>query len=176
VTVNQKAVRWWQDHLEEGRRLVAIGGSDVHYIGLNSLYPCNYVLAASNQPDDIQAAIDEGRLGISKDQDGPRVFAWADADGDLEYETPMGANLSVTSRKRIGVRVTVKNGNGRTLFLYTHQGVIWSKQVDSDDWELRASAMLDASSRTFLRAELRASDNNYMKSMTNPIYVNYVDD
>ncbi|MAE71208.1 MAG: hypothetical protein CME06_12175 [Gemmatimonadetes bacterium] len=170
---NQQAARWWQDHLEEGRRVSAIGGSDKHYVGLNPLYPCNYVYAASNQAEDIQDAIEAGRLGISRDESGPRVFLWADADGGLDYDLPMGSNISVTTPSRIYIRVPVKNGEGEKLFLYTHQGIVWSGTVDSANWELRASGVVEAGARAFVRAELRGTRTNYMKSMTNPIFANF---
>ena len=172
---NQQATRWWQDHLEEGRRIFAIGGSDVHYVGLNPLRPCNYVLAEGPEPEAIQRAVEAGRLGISEDEKGPRAFLWADADGDGEYETPMGTDLEVASPTWIGIRIAVKKGKGDQLFLYTREGLVHSTKVDHKSWELRLAARVDATTRDFLRIELRGTLTNTMKSMTNPIYVNYGD-
>ena len=172
---NQRAVGWWQDHLEEGRRIFAIGGSDVHYVGLNPLFPCNYVLAAGPEPDLIQAAVEAGRMGISVDEDGPRTFLWADIDGDAEYEIPMGTNVAITSPTRLRIRIAVKKGKGDRLYLYTREGIVHSRRVDTAVWELRISALVDENTRDFIRVELRAGRTNYMRSLTNPIYVNYDD-
>ena len=170
---NSLALAWWQEHLAEGRRITGMGGTDIHEASRNALAPCNYVLARSPNPDDIQDAVNEGRVGISKNETGPRVYLWADLDGALPYDIPMGTNIELASAADVYVRVRVTGGEGEAISLHIHDRQIWSGNVNADPWELRASARLGPQRRTLLRAELRSGPRNGLDALSNPIYVNY---
>ncbi|MFM9327318.1 CehA/McbA family metallohydrolase [Paenibacillus mesotrionivorans] len=72
---NLRTLVWWQEQLEAGRRLTAVGGSDFHrphpYIRHGS--PCNWIFAHGRSVDAILRAVDRGRVTLSHSPEGPRL-------------------------------------------------------------------------------------------------------
>lgn len=170
---NPQALAWWQTHLQEGRRITGVGGTDLHVATGNPLAPCNHLLARSVAPEDLRAAIVAGRVSVSDSEWGPRVALWADADGSGEFAVPMGANVKLTEPTRVTIRAEVLGGAGMRISLHTHRGLLWEGDVPSDAWALRASARLTPSLRTFLRAEIRSGGREDLEGLSNPIYLNF---
>lgn len=103
--------KFWQNALLEGRKMTAVGGSDVHYLNgkTSSIYtvgnPTTWVYAESATRQGILDGIKAGRVSISYAPDAPRVELWADGDGNGSFETLSGGTLSPGSRNlqiRIG--------------------------------------------------------------------------
>ncbi len=177
---NADARGWWAAHVTAGRILVGIGESDNHLPRLictaisNSLVPCNYVLAASKQPADVQAAVEAGRISIAGSKDAARTFVWCDQDGDGVYETPMGTNIVVTQPKRLRFRVEVYGGAllGNVMVYSMSAGVKTSSVSGSPCWRIDYEADVTSETKDFLRAELRGAFGVF-QSLSNPIYINY---
>ncbi|PZE21572.1 CehA/McbA family metallohydrolase [Paenibacillus xerothermodurans] len=72
---NARTLAWWQHQLESGRRMVAVGGSDVHREGeyVRHAVPCTWVLASAKTSDDILRGIAQGRVFITYSPEGPFV-------------------------------------------------------------------------------------------------------
>lgn len=176
---NADARGWWAAHINAGRMLVAIGESDHHLekwlsTGVsNSLMPCNYVLAASNQPADIQAAVEAGRISIAASKGAARAFVWCDQNGDGVYETPMGADVTVTQPKRLRFRVEVYDGAllGNVMVYSRSAGVKYTIGSGTP-WRMDFEADVTSETKDFIRAELRDTFGVF-QSLTNPIYVNH---
>ncbi|MDQ1909662.1 CehA/McbA family metallohydrolase [Paenibacillus sp. GD4] len=70
---NARTLAWWQEQLVSGRRLVAVGGSDVHrpdpYI--KHAMPCTWVWAESKTVAGVLGGIDRGHVVITYAPDGP---------------------------------------------------------------------------------------------------------
>ena len=171
---NQSAVNWWQDVMAEGRMVFGIGGSDVHYYPLNPLLPCNYVLSASSEPDDIQAGVDAGRISISMNEKKTTCFMWCDSDLNGSYETVLGDNIAVQAQKKIRFKIEIFLGEGLKLNLHTSQGNFHSRTVGSGNpWTMVVAATVGPQTKDFLRLEVRKGLLGNMWAITNPIFVNY---
>jgi hypothetical protein len=91
--------RFWDDLLQNGRRIAGVGGSDTHQLegyqarlfGLGN--PTTWVCAKVLDADQILGAIKAGHVSMSYAPDAVRVDFEADADGDGIYETMMGDNI-----------------------------------------------------------------------------------
>jgi len=169
------AVAMWQEYLAKGQMLFGIGGSDIHYGG-NTLEPCNYVLAAGNQPDQLQEALEARRICVAKDQDGYRAFIWCDADGDGQFEVPMGGNVHVTSQGTLKFRVEAYDLADATLAVITSAGDALEVPCgEGAPWYADVVATVGPGTKDFVRAELRLPDNPAFPVMafTNPIFIDY---
>jgi hypothetical protein len=97
--------RFWDDLLEDGRRVPCVGGSDTHQLeGFEARLfghgnPTTWVLAEARTAEAILAGIKAGRTTISYAPDAPRLDFTADADGDGEYEAIVGNNISASDRE-----------------------------------------------------------------------------
>ncbi len=177
---NADARGWWASHITSGRILVGIGESDHHLERIlsteisNSLVPCNYVLAASKQPADVQAAVEAGRIAVAGAAGAARTFVWCDQDGDGVYETPMGTNIIVTQPKRLRFRVEVYGGTGilGNIMVYSGNGGVKTTLGSGDPWRLDYEADVTAATKDYLRSELRGAFGVF-QSFSNPVYINY---
>ncbi len=177
---NADARGWWAGHITNGRILVAIGESDHHLEKIlstaisNSLVPCNYVLAASKQPGDVQAAVEAGRITIAGSKGAARTFVWCDQNGDGVYETPMGTNIVVTQPKRLRFRVEVYEGAGilGNIMVYSMNAGVKTTLGSGSPWRIDYEADVTADTKDFVRAELRGAFGVF-QSLSNPVYINF---
>ena len=180
VSPNADARGWWSSHISAGRMLVGIGESDHHLEKVlsteisNSLVPCNYVLAASKQPTDIQAAVEAGRIAVAGSQGAARTFVWCDQNGDGVYETPMGTNIEVAQPKRLRFRVEVYGGAllGNVMVYSRNGGVKISSVNGSPCWRVDYETDVTAATKDYIRSELRDTFGIF-QSFSNPIYINH---
>ncbi|NOU69885.1 phosphoesterase [Paenibacillus sp. LMG 31458] len=70
---NRKTLDWWHGQLCMGKRLIAVGGSDMHRFGsyISHSSPTTWVYASSRSVDGILDGIDTGRVFLSYSPDGP---------------------------------------------------------------------------------------------------------
>ena len=70
---NERAIAYWHGELVQGKRVVALGGSDYHRPGLfgSIATPCTMVYAHSRSKSDILLALKRGDCLISYQPDGP---------------------------------------------------------------------------------------------------------
>lgn len=74
---NIKNLNWWVDKLNHGIKIGAVGGSDFHrdYAKLDMLArPTTVTLAKSNTPEDILAALREGRSVVTNRPDTSMIY------------------------------------------------------------------------------------------------------
>jgi hypothetical protein len=121
--LNAVALAWWEGQLREGRRLVALGGSDLHHLvtpdpdarharDLGS--PTTWAMAGGDRtPVGVLAALRAGRAFISRDPAGPQLY--------FEADLPTA-------------RVHVVGARGAALMLVSAAGVEYSTSIASDDW------------------------------------------
>lgn len=77
---NARSLALWQSMLCEGKRVIAVGGSDAHreHPYVRHGFPVNYVCARSRRAEDILSAIQEGRITLSYRPGGPRLELWTE--------------------------------------------------------------------------------------------------
>ena len=181
---NDQSLDFWDSLLRQGRRVVAVGGSDKHiapFTGQLSFYdigtPTTWVYAEELSTAGILGGIRAGHVFISADPQGPELYLAADADEDGVYEGMMGDEVIVAAGQPVILLAQVVDGRGLVLRIVSGDGVE-SVPVESDDfahcWQARPQ------DDTFYRLELvepggaKAGLNPaalVRRALSNPIYV-----
>jgi hypothetical protein len=175
---NERTLNWWHEQLLAGKRLVAVGGSDVHrpdpYV--KHAMPCTWVYAEARTAAAILEAIGKGRVFITYSPDGPflELTCGSSMMGDtvLHSENSMTVKLHAAGL-RAGDRVKLISNLGMekefTLAENNADGLQTSSAGESET-DLEA----DAAGRAFYRAEVwrhfTEVDRTLMAAVTNPIY------
>jgi hypothetical protein len=146
----------WDDLLQEGRRVPAIGGSDTHQLeGVNAGFLPRPQLGEPTvwvKPDGpltIESVLDglqQGRSFLSESPDGPQLI--------LDRNGPDA------------LRLHVGGANGDTLMLIGGSGLLESHAIDRDDWSMN---LRFPSTNSYVRAQIVDQALN-MKALSNPIW------
>lgn len=170
---NARALDWWQQQLADGRRLTAVGGSDVHrpdkYV--KHAMPCTWVYAETKTAEGILNGIARGHVCITYAPEGPFV------------ELRTGAYLTgdtVPSKERGQHDVIILNGRGLLpgdkIKWFTEKGLIreelWtSEEADSAYLNIQGAEWLGL---RFVRTEVWRHfvevDQMLVAALTNPLY------
>jgi hypothetical protein len=176
---NWESLERWEDLLQRGERVVAVGGSDTHSIppaeprhphGLAE--PTTWVYAEEPSETGVLAAIRAGHVFVTDSPErGSHLVLLADADGDGRYEKMMGDEAPPGPMR---FRVEVRGGNERRLWLIADGETLDIIPLDRD--EATFDFTLDMSGRRYVRAELRGrrgrpERGEVVWAMTNPIWV-----
>lgn len=120
-TDNMKTIEWWDNELKKGRHLSAVGGSDFHLnVPIVKLFamPTNHVISKGRAPEEIMAAIKEGRTSITSHPYSTFIDMW------------VGENLigdTVELQKDTKITVSVKGlKKGHILKVIDQDGEIYS--------------------------------------------------
>jgi hypothetical protein len=178
---NWESLERWDALLRAGERVVAVGGSDAHYVppaeprhphGLAE--PTTWVWVDGNRKTEnenrktgdsapgtqdapMEAAILDGirrgRVFVSDAPNGAHVILSADADGDGVFETMMGDTIEAKEGHRIRFRAQVHGGMDRRLWLTTEGGVLDIVPLTEVDSTFEFT--LEPAGRRYVRAELR---------------------
>lgn len=101
---NYRALQWWHAQLSAGKRIVAVGGSDVHrpHDFVKHAMPTTWVFATSRTGNGILQAVRQGRVFISYAADGPTIehnigeaiigdtYAWSEENDVLSTMSAAG--------------------------------------------------------------------------------------
>lgn len=146
----------WDDLLQEGRRVPAIGGSDTHQLkGENGGFLPRPKLGEPTvwvKPDgpltvdSLLDALRRGRSFLSHSPDGPQLI--------LDRKSPDT------------LRLHVGGANGDTLMLIGSTGVLESIVIDRDDWSMTLPFPV---SEPYVRAQI-VDQSLDMKALSNPIW------
>jgi len=181
---NYQSLAFWDSLLQQGRRVVAVGGSDKHvrpFTGQPSSddigTPTTWVYAGELSTAGILGGIRAGRVFISADPQGPELCLTADADEAGVYVVMMGDEMIVAAGQPVILRAQVVGGRGLVLRIVSGDGVK-RVPVESDDFTHRWQARPKGD--TFYRLELvepcgaKAARNPatlVRRALSNPIYV-----
>ncbi|HEY8172184.1 MAG TPA: CehA/McbA family metallohydrolase, partial [Dehalococcoidia bacterium] len=102
---NEPALVRWEDHLQRGERLVAVGGSDSHCVPPAKMTqpngpgePCTWVyLEGALTQRAVLEAVERGHVFISEAPNGPFIEMRADTDGSGAFETLPGDRIDEPS-------------------------------------------------------------------------------
>jgi hypothetical protein len=181
---NYQSLAFWESLLQQGRRVVAVGGSDKHvtpFTGQLSFYdigtPTTWVYAEELSAAGILDGIRAGHVFISADPQGPELYLAVVPDENGLYEGMMGDEVIIAARRSVMLRAQVIGGRGLVLRIVSGEGVE-SAPAESDDFVHRWQARPKGD--TFYRLELvepggeEASRNSatlVRRALSNPIYV-----
>ena len=181
---NYQSLTFWDSLLQQGRRVVAVGGSDKHvepFTGEPRFYdigtPTTWVYAGELSEAGILGGIQAGHVFISADPQGPELYLATDADGDGLYEGMMGDEVVIAAGRPMMLRAQVVGGRGLVLRIVSGEGVK-RVPVESDDFAHRWQARPKGD--TFYRLELVEPSGGKVarnpaamvrRALSNPIYV-----
>ena len=159
-----KAIAWWHDMLVEGRRLVAIGGSDTHKIEMGRSYgtPTTWVHALSRGKQDIYASLIEGRVSVSATPSSAHLMLFigdASIGEKIAYSDDLKAEIHVCNAKI-----------GDQVILYSDAG---EEMQYSCPYAGDVSFAFGVERRKFYRVELYRNlfGLELLDAFTNPIYL-----
>ncbi len=177
---NHFSLKLWDSFLQKGRRIVAVGGSDIHFFkeGRGELerlaLPTTWVYVDEVNVSSILESIRKGRVIITESIRGPFL--------DLKLVTRKKtcnigekAHVSKTSKAILNI----KGGKGLILRLISRRGVILKEEVEEKDCTLTRDLQVSIDD-VYLRAELLEkssavdelySEENIIKALTNPIFL-----
>ncbi len=164
------AVKWWDERLIAGHRLIAIGASDTHVSegSPNNLgIPQSVVYAESLSKDDIIKGIKNGKVYIRANDSIKIVFEARSGNekamlGDI---LKIGKDL-----KSFAIDIHIENCKKQKLKIYSNLGFFKEVIINSDVEDL--SFQINDSNIKFLRVEIRSEEDN-MLALTNPIFISY---
>ncbi|NOZ27415.1 MAG: CehA/McbA family metallohydrolase [Chloroflexi bacterium] len=178
---NWESRRFWMRLLEQGRRVVAVGGSDRHqppFRGVLGFYevgtPTTWVYAEALAQETILAGVRAGHVFISESPAGPRIELTAEAGG---HTVMMGDELPCRGASEALVHARVLGASGKVLWLLTRSGLAEAVPITSDGFEYAARVPVDAG---FVRAEIVYPESEWgdlpggeprIAALGNPIYL-----
>ncbi len=163
---NQKALEWWHAQLCEGRRIVAVGGSDTHgpHPYVQHGRPTTWVYAVQRSVPAVLEAIDAGHAFMSFDPKGPVMELAAG-------EWMMGDCAPMASAKSVALAVSHCHA-GDIVRLVSDRGTEWEQPTRDPARCLRESR--DMTGRRFCRGEVwryfAEVQQTLMVGLTNPLY------
>ena len=165
---NRRALDWWQAQLAAGRRLVAVGGSDVHrpHPYVKHAMPTTWVYASARTVQGILDAIGRGHVFLSYAPEGPTIEMTIGSSviGDC-FERTDG------ERAEASVKLT-RLVKGDKVKMISDQGTE-EEWVAENDGELVCT--WHVSDRKFYRIEVwRYFDEvkqTLLAALSNPIYI-----
>lgn len=163
---NHLTLQWWQDQLVSGRRLVAVGGSDMHgpHPYVRHGMPTNWVWTAEQTVNGILDAINEGNVFLSFSPQGPII--------DLCCGTAMMGDIVPPATEDF-VSITISAAKaGDTVRIITEQGV--EDELVLEEGATSGTMSFDARGRRFCRVEVwrffEEVQQTLMAALSNPIY------
>jgi hypothetical protein len=160
--LNGVALAFWEDRLRRGERIVALGGSDTHYLKAPDPDPRHSTrlgapttwVEAGGRPTvaSILAVLREGRAFVSASPHGPQLY------------------LAPDPARSARLHVEVRDGNGCALLLVSDAGVIHTAAVDAAAWD--ASIEIPRAAR-YVRAQLSDSTDE-VRALSNPVWTEHV--
>jgi hypothetical protein len=136
---NRDAIDFWEQTLNQGKYLTAVGASDIHFKQLEFAagigIPCTHVYARELSEPAILEAVKKGHVYVTNHPtNGPTVEFLADASGDGFFSYMMGDIISPSGPGEITLRVEVGNAPLATMKLFTNTGLLVSRSIDSSSF------------------------------------------
>jgi hypothetical protein len=184
---NYQALAWWDELLREGRRVVAVGGSDIHLVRTpERIYPhelgnpTTWVWAQSFTASAILDGIRRGHVFLTPEPTGTGISLTA-RTADATHggrEFMMGDEVPVAPGEPIRLAGQVIGAEGCILRLISSAGIVMEEGIDAPTftWEADVTATQD----TYYRVEAMEPPEIPLDeepaalmivALTNPVYV-----
>ncbi len=160
---NERTLHWWQEQLVQGRKLVAVGGSDCHrpHPYVKQGVPTTCVYSNNKSVNSILDAINKGHVYITYDPTGPQ----------LEFtcgQAIIGDTIKTHERMELIVK---KLQEGDIVKIISNKGIEQEFKI-TNEHELYQSWGIEA--RAFYRVEIwryfSEVESYLMAALSNPIY------
>jgi len=168
---NAESLAFWESRLRAGERLVAVGGSDAHYLrrGPDEVAqigtPTTWIYCpAAPSPAALLDSLRAGHAAISARPEGPRLVL-------RSGEAMMGDRVPRPASGSLDVSLHILNGDGLILELVAARGCVEQRAVHGSD--TRLDLALDVSGAPYVRAQLVAVEGTQreIRALTNPLYL-----
>ena len=165
--MNERSLAFWTERLDQGKRLVAVGGSDAHFhhkphpakLG----QPCMFILPdGARSPAAVLAGLRQGHAFVTESPDGPQLYL-------KSGEAIQGDTVPRPYDNRLVVGISVLGGKGTTLEIYRRGGRVERVPVGMHD--VRITRTVDVRDSGYVRAQLVDADGQTVRALTNPIYI-----
>jgi hypothetical protein len=160
---NLQSVDLWHRFLCQGKRISALGGSDMHRNELGKTFgtPCNFVYSRGRSAADILEGIREGRSSIAYAAEGPHLDMTIDGAGlgDTAAFRPGLEGMVVMTGARQGDVLKLVSGKGAEEFTVSFNGT-WRRRFPVED-----------SGFYRLEAYRRLADFPLLVALSNPVYL-----
>jgi hypothetical protein len=164
---NSEALTYWESRLRAGERIVAVGGSDAHFLSRPHIAqigtPTTWIFCRE-QPTaaNLLAGLRAGHAFISAAPDGPQLYLWS-------HRTMMGDGMTRPVSGRLDIHARVVGGARLRLDLCDAAGALTQADVTADDQVFEFE--LPAAQTPYIRAQLVEIEDGMVRALTNPIYI-----
>jgi len=180
---NYQALAWWDELLREGRRVVAVGGSDIHLVRTpERVYPhelgnpTTWVWAESFSQTAILDGIRRGHVFLTSEPAGVEIHLTAHTANGRDLM--MGDKVPVAPGETIRLAGRVMGAEGCILRLVSDAGIVMERDIDAPSfaWERDVTVTRN----TYYRVEAMAPPEVPLDeepaalmivALTNPVYV-----
>ncbi len=167
--LNDTCLDFWVTRINQGERLIAVGGSDCHHIEAadanddQRLGQPSTVIYCEGDPSAARLlhGLRAGHAFITRAPDGPQLYLTSDA-------AMMGDSVELPASGSLPVNVRVVGGNGLHLELWTTRGMVAQQAISEPDATLTFEVSTDAA--RYVRAQLKDTESGNVTALTNPIY------
>ncbi|MGD7054202.1 CehA/McbA family metallohydrolase [Sutcliffiella horikoshii] len=164
---NEKTLNWWHQQLVNGKRIVAVGGSDVHRPDpfVKHGTPTNWVYAEEKSTESILRAIDYGHLFMTYSPNGPTI--------DIRLDGHMMGDTVSSSLKNIEVSIKASNlKNMDEMKVISNHGI--EKCISLGQEDILLEQEIPVLDQKFIRVEIwryfEEIGDHSLALLSNPIY------
>ncbi|MFL6429120.1 MAG: CehA/McbA family metallohydrolase [Acidobacteriaceae bacterium] len=166
-------IRFWDQQLGKGYRLIAIGGSDTHRAEFGTIgHPTTVVHAQELSVSGILGAIRNGHVCIDLTASRDKVIDLEAANG--KAHAAMGEELTVGRNQRLSITAHLAGASGSTLhwLLDGKELVMLPPGTVSGDSTDQSAIWTSDGQRHWLRAEVRNAAGTLLL-LSNPVFLNW---
>lgn len=162
---NHRALNWWQEQLEKGNKLIALGGSDKHGPHQVNKYgiPTSLVKSKTNNLKGLLEGISKGKVCIVSEPTSPPLEL---SLGGRDMGSTVVINSSI---QKLPLKTKVFNNQLNALLkIYSEKGLYDKYHIERGD---HVKDLTVPVKKGFYRAELWNEEEGHPLSITNPIFV-----
>ncbi len=162
--LNERCLAFWEARLKQGKRLVAVGGSDFHSSkeshDAHLAHPTNYIYCSeAPSAQNLLKSLRAGHTFVTESPTGPRL--------DLRVGSAMMGDIWQEIEVPPCI-LTVQDAKGNEAQIWTQNGIIHRFRIDKDQQVFEFPlAGLDI---RFVRIQVFDTDTGNYRAISNPIY------
>lgn len=136
---NRDSITRWEQFLNEGRHIVAVGASDTHFQQLDFVAglgrPTTVVWARDKTEAAIMEGMRAGHVYVTADPAFPQVVEFTcDADADGTFEHMIGDVVEHVNPRGARMRVEIRGAAGTTLKVFSNDGLFLETPIREDEF------------------------------------------
>jgi hypothetical protein len=160
---NAATLKWWDDQLKQGKKIVAIGGSDTHRPHETIKYgvPTNYIYAIKHSPKELLRALSDGKVCVAKSPSAPWI--------EVKIGDTLASDTYVIKGDEVSLSLKIKvpEFQGGIIKIITNQGILEEFEVKEGSVD---STVEIPPCQTYVRVEVWDFEETCPIVISNPIY------